>query len=308
MVNFSGNTFTSNQAVGGGGGVSGSAMGTDFYVMSNAQLSFVTPPNVTVAVSGVALGTIVKAGSGTVQLTAEPGSAVTLNVTDGTMIVDGPANGPTTVSGGTLSGNSTLLSLENNGVVHPGHSIGEISIIEDYVQGGVGNLMLDIDSRRSSQVNITQTASLDGILTIIAGKGPYFKGKTYTLLNAGEGVSGRFSDIVIENDPGLTYQLEINQHEVELVIKKNIIKPDLKFHPISHNANVVFNVLENATMTDPDLEAVMTALFNSPTNGVFNRGLLALQPAPFEALSWATAQHSIKSVKDLLIEQVSYVD
>jgi T5SS/PEP-CTERM-associated repeat protein len=141
-----------------------------------------------------------------------PAGTGILNLTDGGAEI---ANGGTTVEpNGMVTGDGTITTptLINNGVVAPtgpNSTPGTLTIDGNYQQGPPGLLDIEVggpQSTQADQLKITGTATLSGTLALSSLNSFHpSSGDTYTILTAGGGVQGNFTQVLDSlNNSGLT--------------------------------------------------------------------------------------------------------
>lgn len=115
-------------------------------------------------------------------------------------------NGPVAVmAGGTLRGHGTINgNVTNSGTVHPGGSIGMLTIHGNYVQNSAGTLNISVTPNDTTpgtdydQLNVMGTAALNGNLKVLQDSGSfgnYTVGAKYQIVHASQGISGSFSQV-----------------------------------------------------------------------------------------------------------------
>lgn len=162
------------------------------------------------AISGNSVSSLDKVGTGTLILNGNSSSfSGTVNVGQGTLEV-GDAGNPSAILGnssslvqvaeaGTLRGHGTIGgSVDNTGTVAPGGTIGTLTVDGNYTQSGIGTLSIEVSPAQASQLSVGGTASLDGALQLIYDPGTY-SAKTYTLVSAAGGVTGKFATVSSSN-------------------------------------------------------------------------------------------------------------
>ncbi|MGU7816823.1 autotransporter domain-containing protein [Burkholderia sp. AW49-1] len=148
-------------------------------------------------------GAFVKQGTGTLTLDGiSRAFSGTTTIAAGTLEV-GDAADPSALLGGnvqvasngTLRGHGTVAgNVANAGLVAPGGTIGTLTLGGDYTQASNGTLSIEVSPTAASQLRVGGTAALNGTLHIVYDPGTYSAGR-YSLLTAGNGVSGTFSSI-----------------------------------------------------------------------------------------------------------------
>ena len=240
-------------------------------------------------------GTIVKEGSGTVQLIAPNSSTdIALQVNDGTLVFTGTLTEPAIVgTAGTLMGSHSVLYLVNNGVVAPGNSIGTISVTGDYNQSGV--LQIDIAPDGTSDLlQVGGNAFLGGPLVLTpAQTSAYFKGTKFSFLTVGGAVNGSFSSVTSVL-PGVRYKVNDLGQLLEIELLNNVIS--WSGEPFFGNAAIVKTVIENADVVPgSDLANVIEQLVALDPPSPLETALNQLHPGLFGALAWndASLMHQV---------------
>jgi outer membrane autotransporter protein len=123
------------------------------------------------------------------------------SVLGGTLVVNGILAGIMEVgAGGSLRGTGTIgtLTAEDGAVIAPGNSIGTLSVGGDFVQeaGSIYAVELDPSSKTSDLIAVAGTAAIEegALLSWSAdGKGPFTPNRRYTIVTAGEGLTGGYT-------------------------------------------------------------------------------------------------------------------
>ena len=147
-------------------------------------------------------GGLTKIGSGTLVLDSDNTLRGNSEVSAGTLVVgDSSSNavlgGNLTVDAaaallgyGTIGGN-----LTNNGTVVPGGTsgtMGALSVGGNYTQASTAALSIEVSPTSASQLKVSGSATLNGVLAIVYDPGTY-TATQYTIVSAANGVSGKFS-------------------------------------------------------------------------------------------------------------------
>jgi autotransporter-associated beta strand protein len=203
-----GNTLT----LSGASGVMGLTVnsGAGLFTM-NANLTLAGASNtVTVnnaagaVINGVVGGGIglVKAGVGTLDLTAVNTYTGDTMVNQGALFVDGSiASANTTVQSGALIGGHGMIggNLSNSGIVAPGNSPGTLTVSGNYTQSAAGTLFIEVGGLAPGQHDLLAvggSAQLAGTLQLVRLNNFKFNmGDSVTFLTAAQGVSGTFSTV-----------------------------------------------------------------------------------------------------------------
>lgn len=161
-----------------------------------------------VIADGVAPGDVVVTGGGTLLLT---------NVNT--------YSGPTTIDAGStlaLSGSGSIASstsVTNNGTFDITAKTSNVTLGGAYTQGSTGTLAMNFAASNNQQLNVTGTASLNGVLSLSASSGTYTPGR-YSVLTANS-LSGTFSSLSATNlssYTSLAYSLVYDTSNVYLLL------------------------------------------------------------------------------------------
>lgn len=158
---------------------------------------------------------LTKLGGGTLRLTGNSTYRGDTLVDGGLLAVDGSLVSAVTVNdGGTLGGTGRVggLHAKAGGTVAPGNSIGTLSVAGDASFDANSRLHIEVAADgRSDRLAVTgQATILGGVLTITPENGSgalspaetlALLGKSYTMLTADGGISGRFDKI----EPGYVF-------------------------------------------------------------------------------------------------------
>ncbi|MBX9608326.1 MAG: hypothetical protein K2Y51_19060 [Gammaproteobacteria bacterium] len=166
-------------------------------------------------------GTLVYAGDGSEFV----GS---FTVVEGHLALEGTLGGQVQVmQGGTLSGVGATATLQNDGTLAPGNSPGILHVLEDFVQGADGRLVIELggppESGLFDQLDIGASAILDGTLEIrlVDGFAPE-AGMRFEFLRAAL-VEGTFASIVMP--VGSRFDLEYLSDRVVLTANAAVPLP-----------------------------------------------------------------------------------
>ncbi|AOB29605.1 hypothetical protein AKI39_01285 [Bordetella sp. H567] len=116
----------------------------------------------------------------------------------GSLDVQGALGGTLTIAqGALLNGNGTLGSVQVAGTIAPGHSIGTLTLTGDYAQLAGSTYQVEVaNAGQSDLIEVAGTASLAGNVTVTPMPGTQITpGLRYTILSAGQGVSGSYGSI-----------------------------------------------------------------------------------------------------------------
>ncbi len=170
-------------------------------------------------------GGITKTGPGSQALGGISDFTGTTTIAEGNLILMSTGVLPTDVfiePDGQLSGNGTVLaSVNNQGTIYPGQSVGTLTIQQDYTQTSTGTYLVQVsgginpdNTGVSSLLDISGTATLDGLVTAVTADGTWAIGRDYLILTAALGLnSTAFSGVTVKNPfliPTLSYDPDHN--------------------------------------------------------------------------------------------------
>ncbi len=218
----------------------------------------------------------------------------TTSVQQGTLAVNGVLGGPVTLSSPSfLQGTGSVGTVQNNGTVVPGASIGTLTITGDYTQDPTASLIIEIDDvpAISDLLLITGIANLDGGIGLNPLPGVYEAGTTYTFLQAGT-INGTFSQL-LETHP-LAFSLNYLANSVQIFIP---FTQSVLPIPISEldgdRKNIAKYLFSCSEQFSPELCLILQPLVKgSPEN--FSAALLQLGPQQFGGLALSNLQTSTR--------------
>lgn len=146
-------------------------------------------------------GGLIKSGAGSLELTGSNSYSGKTHVDEGELAITGSIVSHTTVGrAGLLSGNGIIIgNLDNEGIVAPGWpgDRGVLFIDGDYVQRKRASLLVQINDRQeATPLHVSGHAQIDGGKVVVMSKFSDYRGdRRYTILSAGEGVSGRYDEL-----------------------------------------------------------------------------------------------------------------
>jgi len=165
------------------------------------------------AVSGTTTnaGSLTKQGSGTWIVDVAMNAPVATNILAGVLTVDSSLTSPlvTVQAGGLLKGSGVIIgNIVNVGTLSPGNSPGTLTVNGNYTQGAGGTYNVQIFSPQDySRLIISGHASLDGTLHLTLASGFKLRpGDTFTVLTAGQGISGTFHTISSNSPVSVNYE------------------------------------------------------------------------------------------------------
>lgn len=194
----------------------------------------------------VGSGGLTKNGQGMLMLSGQNSYTGPTLVQQGVLAITGSVASAVTASdSGIVSGTGTLqsLSVQQGGSVAPGNSIGTLNVVDDVTFASGANYLVEIHNDGSSDTIKSQgTATLNGgdvkvymehANNLLSKDEAYsLLGKRYTLLSAGQGISGQFDSLspsYLFLGPELDYQAD----QVALLIGRN----SLGFADVAGNDN-----------------------------------------------------------------------
>jgi autotransporter-associated beta strand protein len=187
-IEGSGNVFLGSKTLAVGG--------NNLSTILGGVISDCTPSIAACEVPGVG-GSLTKEGTGTLTLTGVSSYTGATNVSAGALIVNGSiasSSGLTVDAGALVGGTGTLPSTTINGTLSPGNSIGTITVNGNLAFGPGGNYLVEVSPGAADRTNVTGTATLAGTVLATFAPGSYLT-RQYTILQAGQGVSGTFASL-----------------------------------------------------------------------------------------------------------------
>ncbi|QHM90250.1 autotransporter-associated beta strand repeat-containing protein [Acetobacter pasteurianus] len=190
-------------------------------VVNNAKLVINQSSSATLASQITGSGSLVKEGSGTLDITGDTsGMTGTTKVLGGTLNVETNASNSdvTTVSGSTLAGQGSVgdTTIQNGATLSPaGNSIGTLHVAGNLVLENGSEMVSTTDGKATDLVDVKGNAIVSGVAEMFTNSSqnknlPY--GQTFTILHANGGVTGRFGSFTTNLEsaypfltPGLTY-------------------------------------------------------------------------------------------------------
>ncbi len=243
----------------------------------------------TVSFSGLmsGTGTVIKRGAGTLTYSGLAPITIAAQASQGTLVVNGSMLGTMSVAAGaTLRGSGTVGTLTNLGTVFPGNSIGTLAVLGNYVQHSAATYAVEIDGLGNGDLlNVSGSATLTGALNVFPLSGPYLKGTSYTIVQAGS-VTGAFTTFNVD-EPGLQLAVRYSPTQVRLEVLNNLLFNGQNI--TEYNPLQVSNYLHSLTYTNnTDLFNVVNIL-GGLTGGSLVTALDKLHPSLFGALDLINA-------------------
>jgi outer membrane autotransporter protein len=187
-------------------------------------------------------GTLGKTGAGTLVINGDHSFNGATRVQSGILVVGDDGHPGATLGGGTvtvgdgatLGGIGTIGGLDLAGTLSPGNSVGTLHVGGDVVLEPGSTYRIDVQADGRSD-----TLAVDGSVSILGGNvlvlgidGNWAPSTGYTLISAGNGVSGSFAG-VDNNLAFLAPQLGYDSHAVYLTLQRN----DIDFAAVARTDN-----------------------------------------------------------------------
>jgi outer membrane autotransporter protein len=228
-------------------------------------------------------GNLIKQGAGFIEFLNDS-SDFTGNVAinEGGLIVTGKLGGLCSVSPntwikgtGTLGNDVTNHGIVNEGSVQPGGSIGTLTVNGNYTQADTGELVIEINqSGATDLLQVTGTATLNGLLHISPEPGTYLDSTIYTFLTAGN-VTGQFTEVI--SDIPLNYTVNYFPDKAQLfILGSNITIPP----PEGREGIITDHIIKITEVDDPEIKNVIGTLITLPPNK-YIKTLNKLTPSQF---------------------------
>ena len=150
----------------------------------------------------------------------------------------GSASGGTLKGVGTINNNVVVLA---NGTVHPGNSIGTLTITGDYTTSGVTEIEIDPNGTCSKLV-VNGSVALGGELLIDVPSGFYSAGTSYEIISAQTGLTGNF-DFVTSHLNGSVYKQDTSSPYQVFYIINSDHHPGIDTTGLRGNRLIVANYL-----------------------------------------------------------------
>lgn len=200
-------------------------------------------------------GDLTKTGAGTVIFNGTNNYAGTTTISQGELQVHGSTTSGVNVmdQSATLSGDGSVGSVTNDGIVRPGTStLGNLNVNGSFTQYAGGTTVIGINAAgntpgvNNGHLNVTGNTALDGTLNVVAqGGGTFTSGTQYTILNSSGTVTGQFSSIV-SNLSMFSVDAIYDPHDVMIQLQR---KSTLNEVATTQNQSAVGTALDNITLT-----------------------------------------------------------
>lgn len=170
-------------------------------VVPGATVAFRSPALAPIAYGGSITGSgkVLLDGPGTFSFTGN-NNTYTGNtiVNQGTFVLNTtlPNSAVFVNSGSTITGSGSMKSLAlNGGTVSPGTGTGTLHVTENYTMNPSATYAVEVKGSDADLIQAGGTATLAGTLAVVPlSTIQSLKGKTYTILNANQGVTGTFAN------------------------------------------------------------------------------------------------------------------
>ena len=205
-------------------------------------------------------GSLVKDGSGTLNLTGDSSYTGPTSVNGGTLAVNGSIASPVTVnSGGTLGGNGSVGSttVADGGRIAPGNSIGQLTVNGDlaFAAGSIYEVEANAAGAadRLDATGAVTIASTAGV-AVLAENGTYSPRTDYVILTGAGGITGTFGTVT-SNLAFLNPLLRYGANSVTLSLYRNDI--DFADVALGFNQASVATAVQALGIDNPLYEAVL---------------------------------------------------
>lgn len=212
-----------DQTIGGLEGEEGASV-----VIGDSQLTVTQDGNTAFGGDISGNGSLVKDGEGTLNLTGDSSYTGPTTVNGGTLAVNGSIVSSVTVEdGGTLGGNGSVGSttIRDGGKVGPGNSIGQLTVNGDLAFSAGSTYEVEVNAAGAADridatgaVTIASTASV----AVLAENGTYNPRTDYVILTGAGGVTGTFGTVT-SNLAFLDPLLRYGANSVTLSLYRNDI-------------------------------------------------------------------------------------
>lgn len=205
-------------------------------------------------------GSFTKEGDGTLNLTGNSDYSGPTSVNGGTLAVNGSIVSDVTVNnGGTLGGNGTVGSttVTAGGTIAPGNSIGQLTVNGDLAFAAGSTFEVEVNAAgqadRLDATGAVTIASTAGV-AVLAEEGNYNPRTDYVILTGANGVTGTFGSVTTDLaflDPLLRY----SANSVTLSLYRNDI--DFADVALGFNQASVATAVQSLGIDNPLFEAVL---------------------------------------------------
>ncbi|WP_447952631.1 autotransporter domain-containing protein [Sphingopyxis chilensis] len=244
-----------DQTIGGLEGEEGSNV-----EIGDNQLTVDQPGNTAFGGSISGAGSFVKQGEGTLNLTGDSTYSGPTSVDGGTLAVNGSIVSPVTVnSGGTLGGNGSVGSttVGDGGTLAPGNSIGRLTVNGDLAFAPGSTYEVEVNAAgEADRLDATGAVTIDSTasVAVLAEEGEYNGRTDYVILTGAGGITGTFGTVTSDLaflDPLLRY----DANSVILSLYRNDI--DFADIAVGFNQASVATAVQALGVDNPLYEAVL---------------------------------------------------
>ena len=210
-------------------------------------------------------GSLTKTGTGRLSITGNSPYNGAIIVGTGEMKINASiTNAAVTINkGAILSGNSTLGSVINNGIISPGNSIGTKHIVGAFINNGTYRCEVN-DVGQSNLITVDGVATLNGQLLVIPEVGNYQNGQTYTytILTSTNLINTTFASVT-GTSPLFGYSVVYQPNAVLLkMIKNSTFSSTIP----QGNAGIVARNLDSLQTTSGTLQTAIETLNTLPVS------------------------------------------
>lgn len=216
--------------------------------------------------SGGVGGSLVKEGTGTLNLTGVQTFTGVTNINAGNLKVNGSLTTSSVINvnkGGTLSGNGKVANVnDNGGTISPGNSIGTLHILGNLTMGPQSTYHVELSGTASDLIEVGGAANIKSSIFEIAHdtdttSAPVVPGKTYTILTTQGGLTVSSPTVAIADFPFIAFTLSADAFNGYLTTARSAIH----FADLASTANekAVAGALDTATASNPVWQQVVGA-------------------------------------------------
>ncbi|KWV45159.1 hypothetical protein AS156_23925 [Bradyrhizobium macuxiense] len=217
-------------------------------------------------INGGVGGSLVKEGTGTLNLTGVQTYTGTTDINAGNLKVNGSLASSSVVNvnkGGTLSGNGNLGNVNNNGgTISPGNSIGTLHINGSLTMRPTSTYYVELNGDSSDRIEVAGTANIQSSIFEIAHdtnttSTPVVPGKTYTILTTGGGLTVTSPTVATADFPFIAFTLSADAFNGYLTTSRSAES----FADLASTANekAVARALDTAAASNPAWQQVVGA-------------------------------------------------
>lgn len=207
-------------------------------------------------------GSLTTGGAGTLTLSGDSTYTGATIVTHGLLAVNGSiaSSSMTTVQqGAVLGGTGSVgnLTIASGGTLGAGNSIGTLNVVGDLTFADGARLEVETDATgNTDRVDVTGRASLTGSVFALAATGAYRPSTSYTILTAGNGISGTFGTVT-STLAFLDAELAYGANDVTMTLDRN----DTAFDSVAstRNRRAVAGAAESLGMGNAVYDAIVMA-------------------------------------------------